>query len=177
MYYLLIWAEIIRVVLCLIIIFILPIPLWIKVISCMLIDRLDCTSDMFPYKGPLFINDTSICKTVEYSKADKIGDTFTNLFLLIYVYIYAPQYFTLLLLLFVFRLIGVLMFFKTHNKKYFIYFPNFFITFMIFIGIIIDYKLNLSEHIIISGITLLVIYQIIQEYIMHWSPKHNILLD
>lgn len=139
----------------------LPIPFYVKVLACMIIDRLDCMPDWWPYRGPLFSKDTSICKTKEYSMADKFGDTVVYSMLLAYSYFELPRQFFVLLLMFLFRLIGVILFYINHDKRMFLYFPNFFITTLFVLSTFKNFHINFNAY------PLIFVYQIMQEYIMH----------
>lgn len=151
-------AENIRILLT-VLVFFLPIPLYVKISIGWILDRLDCMSDGWPHKGPLFSSDTSVCKTREYSRYDKIGDTVLNLLVLIASHRYFPEYTPLLTTLFIIRSVGVIRYFKTENKHEFIYFPNLFITTALVLSI--TGKITPT---LFSGIC---VYQIIQELYIH----------
>jgi hypothetical protein len=160
---LLIQAEIIRFVLSFILIILTNIPLPFKIIGGWLLDRIDCMSDWWPYKGPLGSDNTRICHTHEYSVYDKIGDILLNTLLLYATHQLYPSYTPILFSLYVYRIAGVLRFFKTRDKKEFIYFPNLFITTVLVLSI--TGKLTIP---IFSGIA---VYQISQELYMHLPPR------
>lgn len=152
-------AAIIRFILSFILIVLTDISLPFKIIGGWLFDRIDCMTDMWPYKGPLGSDNTRICDTIEYSIYDKIGDVLLNTLLLYASHQVYPSYTPLLFSLYVYRLIGILRFFKTMNKKEFIYFPNLFITTLLVLSIM--GKLTIPSF---SGI---VVYQVAQEIYMH----------
>ena len=70
-----------------------------------------------------------------------------------------PSYTPILFTLYVYRIAGVLRFFKTRDKKEFIYFPNLFITTILILSI--TRKLTIP---MFSGI---LVYQVSQEFYMH----------
>jgi hypothetical protein len=79
------------------------------------------------------------CKVVsktKYQLIDKNLDLWWFINIIIFVFIRYPQYKLLLSILFVYRLIGQLMFNYSNNRKYLVLFPNFFewIFFLIFLG-------------------------------------------
>lgn len=155
---LLLKAEVVRILLT-IGVFLLPLNLHYKIIVGWVLDRLDCMSDMWPYKGPLFSSDTSACKTVEYSKYDKVGDMVLNTLILYTASVYYPKYMPLLVSLYTLRLIGVIRFFKTEKKREFIYFPNLFIT--------TSLVLSLVGRMTPEMFLMVCIYQFGQEVFMH----------
>jgi hypothetical protein len=139
----------------------LPIPLVAKVMGGWLLDRIDCMSDWWPKRGPLFTHDTRICHTLTYSLYDKVGDTLLNTLLLYATHQVYPQYTPFLMILYLIRVIGITRFFKTHNKKNFIYFPNFFITTVLI--------LSIFKHLTWYMIVGIFVYQMLQEIYMHGS--------
>ncbi len=79
------------------------------------------------------------CKVVtkkNYQLIDKNLDLWWFINILIYSFINYPNYKTYLLILFLYRLIGQLIFYFNHNRKVLMFFPNFFewIFFLIFFG-------------------------------------------
>lgn len=151
-------AEIVRIALtCLVFMTSLHLP--IKIIVGWILDRLDCMPDAWPRRGPLFSKDTSECRTPEYSMYDKIGDTVLNSLILMASHRYYPNYTPLLLFLFILRLVGVIRYFKTHDKREFIYFPNIFITTALLLSILG----KITPEVFFA----ICVYQIIQEVYMH----------
>lgn len=164
----LLYSEYIRVFLTLIILLLLNIPIFIKIILIMLLDKLDCSHMSFPYTGPLLTDNTNICKTMIYQKMDKITDTICYTILLLYIIKYGKlndNYNYFIIILFIYRLIGTYLFIIKNNKKYLFYFPNFFLEICLYL-MFINYYPNLRdyENIIILCIF---IYKLIIEYFLH----------
>lgn len=61
-----------------------------------------------------------------YELIDKIFDTYWYLILLFYLYLTIPEYFQIVLLLFVYRLVGVVLYMIHDERKYLFYFANLF---------------------------------------------------
>ena len=165
----LLYSEYIRVFLTLIILLLLNIPIFIKIILIMLLDKLDCSHMSFPYTGPLLTDNTNICKTMIYQKMDKITDTICYTILLLYIIKYGKlndNYNYFLIILFIYRLIGTYLFIIKNNKKYLFYFHNFFLEICLYL-MFINYYPNLRyyENIIILCIF---IYKLIIEYFLNF---------
>jgi len=124
---LLLTSEITRIIATIVILYTLKIPIFYKILLIMLLDKLDCSHMSYPYTGPMFSKDTSICKTLKYQKYDKIADTICYALILIYILEYDCTNKHLLIALFMYRLLGTCLFLNTDDKKYLIYFPNFFL--------------------------------------------------
>jgi len=93
----------------------------------MLLEKIDCSPKTYPYTGPMFSKDTSICKTMKYQKYDKIADTICYTLILMFLLEHECTSNQLLVALFIYRLVGTCLFLNTDDKKYLIYFPNFFL--------------------------------------------------
>ena len=171
---LLIFSEIIRILLSSFILYFLDIPIFVKIIFIMILDKLDCSHLSYPYTGPLLSKDTNICKTEFYQKSDKITDSICYMIILYYVINKAnlsTKYNISLLLLLLHRLIGTVIFLINNDRKYLFYFPNFFLE--ICLGIMI---MNYFPHIkkFEPSITIvIIIYKLLVEYHLHY--KQNIL--
>lgn len=151
-------AELARVILAALVLFVTPLAPWAKVILLWVLDRLDCSPDWWPHRGPLLTKDTKICRSLDYARADKFGDMATYALMLWWSRSLYPQAFPLLLGAFVFRLIGVILFYKTGDRRMFVFFPNFFLTFLLLNSIQLGNLLGVGAH-----------YQVVQEYLMHWD--------
>lgn len=106
---------------------------------------------------------------------DKITDTICYTLLLFYILKNGGMnnnYNYLIVLLFIYRLIGIYLFFIKKNRKYLFYFPNFFLE--ICLGLmVINYFPNLKNFNVII-ISIVIIYKIILEYYLHFhEPKNN----
>ena len=111
-------------------------------------------------------------------KTDKITDTICYALLLLYILKNAnlsTNYNNLIILLFIYRLIGLYLFLINSNRVYLFYFPNFFLE--ICLGLmIIDYYPILDNFKIII-ILFIIVLKIIQEYFLHVYKPLYILND
>ena len=73
------------------------------------------------------------------------------------------NYFIILLL--IYRLIGVYLFITKHNKKYLFYFPNFFLE--ISLSLMFINQFSILEKFKIIIIIIIIIFKLIQEYYLH----------
>lgn len=155
-------SAFIRIISTIIILYSLNIPIFIKILLIILTDTIDCPRYIFGYKN--WVN----CSENLYQKTDKITDTICYALLLIYILKNAnlsTNYNNLIILLFIYRLIGLYLFLINSNRVYLFYFPNFFLE--ICLGLmIIDYYPTL-ENFEITIISFIIVLKIIQEYFMH----------
>lgn len=102
-----------------------------------------------------------------YEKGDKILDIITNIFIikLLYDLKIPKNQFLIILFLFIYRLIGIILFFKTNSNKYFIYFINYFEFYVIIYLISKKLKFTYSTTHILYIISF--ILKIIQEVYLH----------
>ena len=166
------FIRISRIILTIIILFALNIPIFIKIILISICDKLDCSS--IPPKGPLITKNTDICKTLFYEKSDKITDTICYTLLLIYILDkggLSKNYNYFIILLFLYRLVGVYLFLIKNNRKYLFYFPNFFLE--ICLGLMIICYFPILKNLKVIIILFIIISKIIVEYYMHYNIQEN----
>ena len=155
-------SQIIRIVTTLIILYTLNIPIFIKIPLIILTDSIDCGIPHYLFDK--WIN----CNTNIYQTTDKITDIVCYTLLLVYILKYgglSSNYNYLLILLFIYRLIGTYLFLIKKNRTYLFYFPNFFLEICFGLVLINNFLIlkNYKEFILIS----IVIYKIILEYYLH----------
>lgn len=135
-------------------------------------------SMIWPSRGPLFDRDTRVCKTINYSYADKIVDTSIGLVLLLY-YLNSEnsdiKVKVFITLLFIYRLIGVLLFFVTKKEVSLIWFPNFFLETLLTVTLLGFLNIEFASHksLYLLLITFVFIFKVIQEYILHSTLTPN----
>ena len=159
-------AECIRVTATIIILYRVNIPIYLKIILIMLSDKLDCEVLR------LFMEPECDEKPNEvYQKWDKITDIICYTILLFYILNnggLSSNYNYLIIVLFIFRLIGTYLFLIKNDRKYLFYFPNFFLEICVGLMVIQYYpKLKKCENFIMIYI---IIYKIIEEYYRHIEP-------
>ena len=157
-------SQIFRIILTIIVLIFFKIPLYAKILIIMIIDNLDC---------PLIFNIEWVsCKKELYQKTDKITDTICFFILLLYILKIRPfstNYIILICILFIYRIIGVILFLLKNNRKFLFYFPNMFeaITFVL---ALFKHFSFLKKYMLKYLITLVVILKITLEYFHHYSP-------
>jgi len=115
----------------------------------------------------------------EYERQDKILDLWWYLNAVIFSWFHLPYYRFLLLILFIFRAIGEVIFFIKNDRKVFFLFPNFFenIFFLIFLSVYFK-QLNflLNSKFIFFSLSVAIIAKIFQEWWIHIAlisiPEH-----
>jgi len=167
-------AEFTRIFLSSILILIPNIAFSVKIIIVMLLDRLDCSSEYYPKKGPMLISNTKICRTLEYQLADKMGDITCYTLLWLYYLIYVDSAEVLkkyITFWFFVRVIGTVLLERTREMKWIIYFPNIFLESLLVISILqdLDYTYEEYQGLYIILLFLVIIIKIIIEIIMHGS--------
>lgn len=152
-----------RVFFTLFVLFLIHIPLFFKVILIMISDFFD---NCIPLR--IMFPDWIDPNTEMYQISDKITDLLT--YYILFIYLFRSQYLErkenlILFLLLLYRSIGEIIFFITKERKFLIFFPNFFleVSFM-FIGM---KYVNLSKKYLPFFIILIIIWKIIQEYYLH----------
>lgn len=138
----------------------LPIPLMYKYIPLVLTDLLDS-------HGPFKMLD--IVSYSEYQRQDKITDMLCYTLLLYYILTTCNLplvYNRIILAMFMYRLVGQILFDRTGDRRYLVYFPNFFLE-MSFLFIAI-HTLPEHKHKYLS-IGLLFILKVLWEYSHHHS--------
>ena len=157
-------SQIIRIISTIIILYTLNIPIFIKILLIIFTDLFDCGIPRLLFKFDKWID----CSKYIYQKTDKITDSICYILLLFYILKNANMniyhnYFIILLL--IYRLIGVYLFITKHNKKYLFYFPNFFLEISLSLMFINQFSILEKFKIIIIIIT--IIFKLIQEYYLH----------
>lgn len=162
-------SQIIRVIASFIILFILKAPLYMKILLVMTTDAIDCgIPNNIIFESKKWVN----CKKKLYKKSDKITDTICYSMLLYYILVncnLSSKYKYILILLFIYRLIGVYIFLIKNNSTYLFYFPNFFLEISLVLSLINSFLILKNFEIII--ILFVVIYKMIQEYYLHILKK------
>ena len=154
----------IRIILTIIILYTLNIPIFCKILLIILIDVIDCNIPCFLFGPENWID----CNANIYQMSDKITDTICYILLLFYILKngnMTTNYNNLIILLFIYRLIGTFLFLIKKNRKYLFYFPNFFLEICLGLMIIKYYPILEKFRKII--IIIIIIYKIITEYYLH----------
>ena len=158
------FSLLLRIIVSVVILFTFPIPLFYKIILIMMSDSLD-------HGIPRMIYSNWISgKTLTYQINDKITDTITYIILLCYILTTSNITISqkkILITLLIFRIIGTVLFILKKDRKYLFYFPNFFLEISLAMVGINHFSLkNQASNIVIL---LVIIYKIIQEYILHYK--------
>jgi hypothetical protein len=157
--------EIVRSVLSLLILFGTDLPFFIKILAIIFLDITDLDlPNKLDSSSPELFN--------EYEEYDKVGDFEIYLFLYIYYmkYVVSPAPLKALIsFLFFYRLIGVFIYWKTGDRRIFIYFPNFFLEFLLAIAILefIGYPYPQYFKLYMIVFFVVFIYKIAQEIYIH----------
>jgi len=154
-------AEVIRVLATLIILYVVNIPIVLKIILIILFDTIDCAG------GSKFFTWVN-CNGITYQRSDKITDIICYSILLFYILNnggLSPTSNGILILLFLYRFIGTCIFLIKNNRKYLFYFPNFFLEICLGLIVINNYPIlkNYKNTIIIA----IVLYKFLLEYYLH----------
>jgi len=133
-----------------------------------LLDVIDCNPLVIKFFSKKELKKQQYCsKDPFYSKIDKFLDLFQYLFAIIFMRsMFSTNSFYTLLLLFCYRLLGVVLYTKNNDPVYFIYFPDLIKEYIVLIAIFGD---KVPIHILI----LTILGKIGYEYLMH---KSNIML-
>jgi hypothetical protein len=105
-----------------------------------------------------------------------LGDMATYLALLFFAMLALPQWFLVLLALYLYRLMGVVAYLLTEHKRYFILFPNFFIETILLLAIYQHLGWQYKDHAGLYNVSfvLLFIYKIVQEFIFHSQRDQDV---
>lgn len=151
-------------------------------IDCKILDKnkiyqVDYSKSIFD-KFVLYKDDSGdFCQSIYYQMMDKLSDTFYHIIILYYLYsrkIFSNNLIILFLILLLLRIIGVMLYIlKGNDKKFLVYFPNFFEIFIFFFVILKDFNIKLSKNLKILLIILLLTIQIINEYVR--TPNNKLL--
>ena len=159
-------SQLFRIILTIIVLIFFKKPLYAKILIIILLDPLDCGI-------PKRLNISWVsCKKELYQKTDKITDTICHFILLLYILKnrpYSTNYITLICVLFIYRLIGVILFLPKTNRKFLFYFPNIFEAITLVLALFKHFSF-LKKYMLKYTIILVVILKIILEYFHHHSP-------
>jgi len=120
-----------------------------------------------------------VLNLAEYERYDKALDTWWYLNAMIFSWFYLPSFRLLLLMLFIFRAIGEIIFFVKNDRRIFFLFPNFFenIFFLIFFSI--NFKqlhFLLDKEYVFLSLSAVIVIKIFQEWWIHIAlisiPEH-----
>ncbi len=107
-----------------------------------------------------------------YHEFDKVTDLFFDLCLLLYLFIYFDiNIFVLGLILFLFRVIGLILSYKKKSTKFLLFFPNIFENFAIILLIAQFFSRTIG---IPSVLILSLLTKIPQEYFVHRKGNRNV---
>lgn len=108
-----------------------------------------------------------------YQEIDKLMDNWWYIWALVYTYFYLGQYFIFLLILFCYRIMGAIIFYKKKDRRIFLIFPNFFENafFLIFFCKYFSWNLLLQGKIIFISLSVVFLLKIVQEYWIHIVQK------
>ena len=160
-------SQFIRVISTFVILYALDIPLYCKILLIMVLDSLDCTTLHNILLGRTnWVN----CRNMTYQISDKITDIICYSILLYYTINHgglSKNENCILFILFIYRVIGTIIFITKKDRKYLFFFPNFFLE--ITLGLmVIKHHTNLKKY-KKEIIILIILYKIAQEYIMHYN--------
>ena len=175
MHKILIVSEFLRILSTIIILYNFDIPIFIKILLIILFDKIDCSHMTYPFTGPLFLKNTNICKSLYYQKSDKITDSICYTLLLFYIINYGDlsyQWNNLLIFLFIYRIIGTIIFLLSSNRIYLVYFPNFFLSVCFVLMTIGNFPI--LKKITIPALFLTFIIQFLIEINLHKRPLKKI---
>ena len=157
-------SAFIRIIATIIILYSLNIPIFVKILLIMATDFIDCDIPRYIFGYKNWVN----CSKNLYQKTDKITDTICYALLLIYILKngnLSTNYTNLIILLFIYRLIGLYLFLISSNRLYLFYFPNFFLE--ICLGLMIINYYPILKNYEITIILFIILYKIVQEYFLH----------
>jgi len=133
----------------------------------MILDFLDCDIVRSLYKNKDF------CNTESYQIQDKIVDSMCYALILLYIVMDGEKFTTLeiqfIVFLFLYRMVGVVLFVLYTNRSYLFYFPNFFLEITLALTIIHKYQSFVNYKIII--ICAVMFYKVLTEYIQHYNKS------
>ncbi len=108
----------------------------------------------------------------EYEVLDKLLDLWWYSWSLAYSFFYFKSFFLILGLLFIFRLIGALLFFWKKDRFWFFIFPDYFISFFVLfflIHLFPDLTFLIHKPIIYITLLFIIASKLIQEYWLHFA--------
>ena len=164
----LILSQIVRVLLTICIVYI-DIPLFVKIILIMVVDSIDCGISKNLFKD--WIN----CSSQTYQRSDKITDTLCYTLLLVSICFkknLTKQQIYLVVGLFIYRLLGTILFLIKNSREYLFYFPNYFLEITLVLSFT-KYIPFIRKNIGVFIVTTMLL-KIIQEYYLHiYKPRLN----
>lgn len=168
----LIFTSFLRILLTYLLLYKTKLPLYIKIVIIITaIDSIDCTIrhivTNYKYEWD--------CHKELYQKTDKITDTIISVLLLIYVQSaknFDKSLLNIITFLLFFRMIGTSLFIFTNNRKYLIYFPNFFSELTLLGAVFSRFNITTIENKTPFYIGLIV-GKMMQEFYLHY--KSNLL--
>lgn len=163
-------SQCIRIIATIIILYTLNIPIFMKILLIMVTDFIDCDIPRFLFGSENWI----VCNESVYQISDKITDTICYTLLLFYILNnggLSTNYNYLLILLFIYRLIGIYLFLIKNNRKYLFYFPNFFLE--ICLGVMVINHFPILNKFKVNIFLFIIIYKIILEYYLHIYKNKN----
>jgi hypothetical protein len=109
----------------------------------------------------------------DYEKVDKTMDTWWYIWLLAYSYIALGQYFIFLLMLFVYRIIGWMVFIRKDHRFLLMLFPNFFeyAFFLFFFAKIFSFQNLLTGRPLYYSLAVIFTVKLLHEYWLHVKQK------
>ena len=157
-------SEFVRIIATIIILYTLNIPIFMKILLIMLTDSINCAIPRFVFGSEKWI----VCNENIYQVSDKITDTICYTLLLFYILNnggMSTNYNYLLIILFIYRLVGIYLFLINNSRKYLFYFPNFFLE--ICLGLMVINYFPMLKKFKVIIILIIIIYKIILEYYLH----------
>ena len=162
-------SECVRIAVTIVILCITNVPVFLKIVLIMVADSIDCTRVHSWLVSENWID----CNSMTYQKTDKVTDTICYMLLLVYLLNngrMSINYSYLIILLFIYRTVGVYMFLISEDRSYLFYFPNFFLEITLGLALTDYFKyLKPFKGIFLVGILL---HKVAQEYYMHvYKPQ------
>ena len=162
-------SQIIRVLAVCFILFLLDVPIYVKIILIILTDAFDCDVPRLLFRD--WIN----CNTDTYQRTDKMTDTICYVLLFLYLVRYAGlscQSNYALMFLLAYRIVGTGLFLMKNDRNYLFYFPNFFLE--ISLGLVLVHQFASLQRYTAFIMLGLVVYKLSLEYYMHvLKPRHK----
>jgi hypothetical protein len=162
------WDQIFRILISSFILFGMDAPLFFKIFLIIIFDYTDFT---VPFN--VDINESSECFEL-YQQYDKIGDmTIYTLLWIYYInYVKSPSILKIYIsILFIYRMIGFIIYFINKNRIIFVYFPNFFLESLFVISLLqtLGYTYPNNFDIYIIALFLVILLKIYQEISIHYK--------
>ena len=165
-------SHIVRIVISFLILFFLNVSLFYKYLLVNFMDFIDSrprNSNTLLY--PFMSNSEYDPNDINYQIKDKIIDSIISFILLVYLlqknYLQKKQN-DILIFLFVFRMIGIYLFFQKKDRSFLIYFPNFFMEIMLLFIAIKEFSIDVKY--LPSFVLFTLLLKLLQEMYLHSSP-------